>query len=198
MNAMQIRSLLADGRTWIGVGLTLLGAVVTAGWLLHLPALVQIVPGSKNVVLQTAWCFGAAGAALLATALQTDVGRVHRVAGGFLVLVAVLVLAETLTGVRVGIDLVSLHEWIGDGNPTPGRMAPNTAIAFLFAGLAILIADESSGRARTVARALAAVVVALGILGLAAHFMRLEGLYAQLYREQFLAPETEQPAVATA
>jgi len=176
MNAIQIRSLI-DARATVGLGLVLGAAVVTAGWLWHVPALVQIVPGSKSMVLQTAWCFAIAGIGLF-TASRTDARWPLHIVGAMLMLVALLALCEMLTGTSLVIDLASMHEWNRDGNAAPGRMAPNTAVGFFLAGLAFLL-EPHRGHAplRVLGGALAGLLVVLGVTGLAAYLLGLEGLY---------------------
>src|SRR5262245_54257378 len=156
-----------------------MAALVTAGWLLHVPALVRGVPGSRSMVLQTAWSIAIAGAALVASAVLAEPRRAQRAAGGALVLIALAVFAEILTGVGVGIDLVPLHAWLDDGNPTPGRMSPNSALCILLAGAALLFAPHAADRRlRMLARVLAGAVAVVGALGLAAHFVGLESVRA--------------------
>src|SRR4051812_24055912 len=49
----------------IGVALILLGLVVIAGWVLHLPALVEIKSGLVPMVFNTGLCFVLSGTAIL-------------------------------------------------------------------------------------------------------------------------------------
>ncbi len=103
-----------------GAFLVLLGLIVMAGWLLRLPSLLQILPGSVSMVFSTALCFALAGAALLIPERWPTLRRRGLTAlGGLVALAAGAMLVQYLTQTDLGIDLRSFHAWLSDLNPTP-------------------------------------------------------------------------------
>ena len=159
--------------------LVALGLATMVGWLLRAPGLLQILPGQVAMAFGTALCFALAGAALLIpTRWPVLRRRVLPAVGGLIVLAAAAMLVQQFLHVDLGIDLRWLHAWLGDPNPTPGRMAPNTALAFLLAGLALMLMPHARTRAalRTI-ETLAFGVVFIGLVSGAGYTLHLEFLY---------------------
>ena len=72
-----------------GTLLVLLGLTVMTGWLLHLPSLIQLLPGQVGMVFSTAICFALAGVALLIPGRWPTLRRRGQTAlGGLMVLAA--------------------------------------------------------------------------------------------------------------
>ena len=162
-----------------GALLVILGLTVLTGWLLRLPHLVQLVPGYVGMVLSTALCFGLAGIGLLIPRRRTGWRRrAYSALGGLISLIAGAMLLQYLTHTNLGIDLPALHAWLSDPNPTPGRMAPNTAVAFLLGGMALMLMPYATSRAslRTI-EILALLVAFIGLTGVVGYTLKLEFLY---------------------
>ncbi|MFM9437025.1 diguanylate cyclase (GGDEF)-like protein/PAS domain S-box-containing protein [Janthinobacterium sp. CG_23.3] len=166
-------------RTLIGAALLALGATVLLGWLLKYPLMVRFSPGFVPMVFNTALCFVGVGAAIVLpgvtrkplAALQDGVGALQLAVGA-------LSFAEMLFDVSFGIDLPSLHLWIGDGNVRPGRMAPNTALSFMAIGAALALMSRVSNKRRAVAtQVLTVCVLALGLTGLVGYALAPDLLY---------------------
>ena len=159
--------------------LVALGLTTMMGWLLRLPGLLQVRPGQVGMVFSEALCFALAGAALLIPARWLALRR-HGppVLGGLIVLVATAMLVQHFMRIDLGIDLRPFHAWLGDPNPTPGRMAPNTALAFLLGGLALMLMPRARSRAALrVIETLAFSVVFIGLVSGVGYTLRLEFLY---------------------
>jgi len=155
----------------------LLGAVVIAGWLLRLPALVQVFPGSSSMTLSTALLF-LLGAVTLWAALEGRLALARAGAGASLLLAAA-VLLQHATGAYLGIDLRGVQDWIADGNPTPGRTAASTGGAFLAFGAGAMALVLRPGAA-WFTLATAAVAIALAAVNLLGYLLRLEDLFTFL------------------
>jgi len=179
----------------IGIATGALGFVVMFGWILRLPSLVQVLPGSSSMVLATAFAFLLSGAAL---GLIGE-GRAPRITRGLAIAVGALaaaVLAEHAFGLNLGLDLSRLHDWIGDGNPTPGRMSAFTASAFLaFGGAALALGSEESRRNLLGAMAAGWFIVVVAAINLLGYVMRLEDLFVFLQANR-MAPHTSVGAIA--
>lgn len=150
------------------------GFLILSGWLAKYPLWGNFLPGGVAMVFNTALCLLLAGIALLlpATKLTLRAGLGYCIA-----LIAALVLAENIFAINLGVDLPALHLWYPDNNPHPGRMSPNTALALLAGGLALVLRSLQRGE-NFFGRTLAAVTLTLGVTGLAAHTVVLELAYS--------------------
>jgi diguanylate cyclase (GGDEF)-like protein/PAS domain S-box-containing protein len=161
----------------LGVFISTLGALVAAGWIFHLRALVLPHAQLGHIVFPPALFFILAGLWLIARQGAKPPGRwFDFLIGGFIGLWSVGTLIQFLFGVDLGIDLAFLHTWLTvDG---AHRMAPNSALAFLLAGMVICAAGRSSaGPMRTVTYIAIYTLIGLAITGLLGHVLQLEWLY---------------------
>ena len=151
-----------------GLAAVAIGTLVLVGWVSDVRALKQVAPELTAMKANTAAMFVVAGLGLRAVA-GGDVGRRPRpaaaLAGAFAVLLAGLTLVEYAWR-DLGIDQLVF----ADADPVhPGRPSPHTAVAFVFVGVDLLLL-ASPGRLRSAARwanAVAAAVVAAGVIGFA-------------------------------
>lgn len=147
------------------------GVLVMIGWFTGNAFLLQVHPGWTPMVPATAVTFGLAGVSLLAITRAMASGRVGQDKRGEFWRRAAM-LAGVLVAV-VGLRRVVYHllgwptsaDMLGFVPPTgPGQMALLTALAFLFAGVALVLTAGSSFN--RLAQWLAAVVVAIGWLSM--------------------------------
>lgn len=131
------------------------------------------------MVLSTAVCFVLAGLALAIPEHLTQARRQAQIGlGGFIAVLALAMLIQHLTHSNLGIDLQSFHAWLEDPNPTPGRMAPNTALGFLLSGVALmLMAYSHRPLALRSIEMLAFSTLFIGLISIAGYGMKLEFLY---------------------
>ncbi|MBA3660586.1 MAG: PAS domain-containing sensor histidine kinase [Gammaproteobacteria bacterium] len=117
----------------------LLGCSVMLGTVLHIPAMVQVIPGFVGMVFNSALLFILVGIAILVgnVFLLQKVKIILQVIGLFVFSYALLSLSQDIFAYDAQIDHWLIDPWIRDPNPSPGRMAPNTTIAFMLAGLTI-------------------------------------------------------------
>ncbi|WP_422943642.1 sensor histidine kinase [Undibacterium sp. TJN19] len=99
---------------------------------------------------------------------------VRNIVGSIIVIIAGLMLIENISSTNLGIDLPSIHGWFGDANPYPGRMAPNTALAFLVGGIALL---RTGNNFYIRPRAFAAIMLTISILGMLGYLFLLDLAY---------------------
>ncbi|MBD8868967.1 sensor histidine kinase [Nocardioides donggukensis] len=146
----------AAGRSrWIPVAaagtVVLVSALVLVGWALDVTVLTSVLPGYTSMKVNTALCFLLLGSAAAVALLdgRRGTGRSGLPArwgwsgwagwaAGAVVAVTALTLVEYLAGVDLGIDELLVTDSGSVGNNPPGRMAPTSAIALLFSGLALL------------------------------------------------------------
>jgi PAS domain S-box-containing protein len=161
-----------------------LGVAVLIGWALDLPLLRSGLPGSLSVKANSALGFLAAGLAARTLASRRSGPRarlVAKIAGAVVAAVGFFTLVEYVLAIDLGIDQLLVHERGGSGEIHPGRMAPNSALAFLFIGVALAVHDFETRAGTRPAQllALAAALVPLqAIIGFAYGVEPMEGLAA--------------------
>jgi PAS domain S-box-containing protein len=156
-----------------GAALLVLGIVGMLGWLLQSPALLRLLLDPSPMTFNTALCFGLCGVALLVPPAAGDprVARIPGALGGLVAAIALLVLAEHLLRVDLGIDWRSLHQW-RPGGDHPGRMAVASAAALLLGGIALILMVLPDWRHRDLAvRSLALCVGLIGAVGLGGYLV---------------------------
>ncbi|HYL87596.1 MAG TPA: PAS domain S-box protein [Burkholderiales bacterium] len=155
--------------------LAVLGFVVMAAWWWQWPAVVRISPDYAPMVLNTALCFALSGCALFAAAYRPAVGAL-------LVALASLVGAEHVLSIDLGLDWPKLHDWLRDATPAPGRMPPVTTVAFLLAGLVLILGPRvRSPWATTALRIGMACIASIGVLGLAGFMVSAQLLFPEYW-----------------
>lgn len=157
-----------------------IGIMVMLGWWLRQPLWVQIVPGFVGMVFNTAFCFVLIGASLLLPTRYPRMRvRVQRAVGAVVMVFAGLVLSQDLTGRALGIDQLFTEAWLKDPNPTSGRMAPNTAAAFMATGCVLLLMQRVRSRVDALlVHLLTFAVLCIAVTSLLIYALRLELLYA--------------------
>lgn len=154
----------STGATWAGLALAVLGSVTLTGWLTRSPALLQFAPNQVGMVASSALGCVLCGIMLLAGHTSGFASNLRRWVGLAFVILAGLELTQTLAGVPGVLDFPHLHGWLEDGNPNPGRQAPNTSLAWMLTGA--LFVCLSQPRSRTAKVAFSASWVALLLVGL--------------------------------
>lgn len=149
------------------------GGLVLIGWALDIPVLRSLLPDMPPMKANTAVCFILSGVAfwLAADAVRSTPrhsrGRNILIGGcsTVVLLVAGFTLLEYLLGWNLGLDEFLFVE---PGAANPGRMAPNTAVAFVLihTALLLLIFGKNSQR-----------IAAVGLLGATTGLL---GLFAVL------------------
>ena len=164
---------------WIGAVLALIGAATACGWLLHLPLLVQVVPGLVPMVFNTGLGFLGIGVSLALGSRRSPAAQFTRTAISIaVVMLCTATIVELAIDRPLGIDFASLHAWFDYGNTRPGRMAPNTALGFILAGMALLLADRVRSRASAIAvLGLTFGLLAIGLTGLVGYLLAPDLLF---------------------
>src|SRR5260221_3442073 len=180
----------------IGAALALLGTAVVAGWVFHIPGVVQVFPGLTAMVLNTALCFVLLGCCMALVALRPEWRRTAQALPAAVLLLAGLVVLQSALGADFGIDAPAFHRWLSPDSARSGRMSVFTATAFVAASLAALLAMRPSRPGRdTLALAFATVAGAVGVVALLGHLVELDLVYAQ-YSTNLVAVHTAVGLVA--
>ena len=125
-----------------GAVVLLIGSIVFAGWAFEIPELRGASEGPK-MMPSTALCFMLAGLALILEGGRTTARWAlisARVLVGIVMTVAVMTIAEHVLGRNLGLDLILFRDQVTAAvNGFPGRMALNTAIAFICVGIGLIL-----------------------------------------------------------
>jgi PAS domain S-box-containing protein len=166
-----------------GLFLGLLGTLVALRWIFNSQAIATLIPGSAQMGINSPLLFIAAGVCcFLARARAREQAwqrALWRCCCLLLLTVPALVLVEHISGLNLGIDFVRVPTAPTASTPHPGRIAPNTCVGFLLAGIALRLIRLPRRSARQ-ARLLGCCAVAVTVIGLAAvagYFLKLEVLY---------------------
>lgn len=120
----------------VGCITILLGIMVIIGWHWHLLFLIQISPDWIPMQYNTAICFILSGLSLIALNLSTI--KISRMLSFSLLVIAGLTILQYFLNHDFGLDRIFIRFFVSTLVHHPGRMALNTAFAFLFIGLILL------------------------------------------------------------
>jgi signal transduction histidine kinase len=165
-----------------GVAVAAIGALVLAGWAMEADTLKRVGHGLVSMKANTALGFLVLGVALL---LLTH-GRsapggawtetAGRLLGAFATLMAVATLGQYATGIDLGIDQLLFRDRPhAVATVSPGRMALNTAFAFLMTGLATVAVGRK--RIHTLGEVLAVLTAFIGFQALVGYALGVDILY---------------------
>jgi signal transduction histidine kinase/CheY-like chemotaxis protein len=151
----------------------LLGLVVMLGWAIHNERLETVFPGYVSMKANTAFCFSLCGLSLLIGYLsrpQSWKKSVSQILAVLVVLISGMTLTEYLAHISLGLDQILCTD--APNAPftsSPGRMAPNTALGFLFSGLSLIVLTRgvrgaSAGQALAMAALFVSLIALLGYL----------------------------------
>ena len=166
-----------------GLVVMLISTTVLFGWFFDLPLLVRVRSYWAPMVVNTAICCWLGGFVLVSSYLfKHEVALdLQKVIGGIILIIASLVMIETIFGVDLYIDSAELHRPLQPEYTNPGRMAPNSALALIMFGLYLLAHGFKwavDGKRRIVTQLLAGGVLILGWTGIFGYLLNIEYLYS--------------------
>lgn len=146
-----------------GIATTVGGAAGCLAWLAGVPDLTRLLATSSTMHFNTGLLFAVAGAGLAAGVAGHR--RWAAAGSGIVILGGTLVLAQYLAGVDLGLDDLFVRAPAGVAD---GHVAPNTAVTFVLAGLAMLFlaATRRLPWASGIVQMLSALVMAMGLVAL--------------------------------
>ncbi len=157
----------------------ILGVSVIVGWLAHIPILLRLNDSLSPVVFNSGICFILVAISLFCFTFPSRVSmRCLLITGMLLTVIAVLELGQNILDLDLGIDYFASAPWIGY-KAYSARMAFNTSIGFLLAGLVFLLCPFATKK--PVAVLIEIFILALlliGLLGVIGYFLKLEFLYS--------------------
>ncbi|MFO1497439.1 MAG: ATP-binding protein [Verrucomicrobiota bacterium] len=115
-----------------------IGCLIVAGWYAHWDRLLQWIPHTPPMQLNTALCFIVSGVALWC--LTSPAARVSLWLGTIVLSVGLLTVIEYGTGWDLGIDRLLFTPYLPPGNGSPGRMSVLAAGSFILIGTTFIVA----------------------------------------------------------
>lgn len=168
------------------------GAVALAGWALDIAVLKSIYPSWVAIKANTAAGFILAGMALWFKSRERIEAKplLSHAGDAFAIVVAFLgafTLIEYTVGISPGIDQLLFEEPAGAIHTlAPGRMAPASALCFLFLGVALMF-DGKSDRSSWLVTILAVMATFPALASGLAYLYGLDNLYGLGYGTQMAA-----------
>ena len=160
--------------------LILLASIVLIGWWIQSPLMVQILPGMIAMVPNTAICFIFLGTGFILQSLPSiDRFHIKPLLFTLILIICTASLFQDIFNYRLGIDQWAHPNWLQDPNPTPGRMAPNTAIGFMLSAIAGLILPHIyHKKMANLFLSLIAIIFLLALVGLLVYSLKLEFIFS--------------------
>jgi len=166
-----------------GVSCCVGGVTVMAAWLVHSGAVLHWPIGGNPMAFNTALCLVVTGAALVAVSRRTW-GWLAVVGAGLDVIMGTVVLAQYASGRSLGVDDLFVDPRIeGVVSSTPGRMAFNTAVCLVLAGVGLAALGRWwpwPRQAPTVAAATGSLIAAVAVLSLFGYAVGVSAAYSWL------------------
>jgi len=176
---------------FLGLAIALFGATVVLRWIFQIEVIARLIPGSERMGLNTPLLFLAGGIACALLPVRRPTPQaLLRLCIVLLLVLPGLTMVQHLFDVNLGIDFVRTPTTPSAASPHPGRMAPNTTLGFLCAGLALLLLSRPGcerWRDRLAAMAIATAML-IGFAALTGYFMRLDALYHLATFNKMLVP----------
>lgn len=142
------------------------------GWFTHEVSLIQIGSQLSPMQFNTALSFLLCGIAIF---FVNRSGKIASIAAGLIFIITSLTLYEYIYGIDIGIDQFFLKNDFTIKTFQFGRMAPNTALCFLFISISIFLNDffQKKWIADQIVIFFIMSVLLLGILGCIGYFFNL-------------------------
>jgi signal transduction histidine kinase len=164
----------ARGRVrWLAGTVLAIAVVTMVGWLLHVDLLVRWDSGSTSMKLTAAVCF-----ALLSLTCLSDRPPVRRGAAGAALALALMIVAEHLFDVGLGIDELVVEDWTTAVTVPGGRPALTTCVALTALAVSALLRRE---RRSPLPQLLASVALIIGLVALYGYMFDASSLYTMRY-----------------
>lgn len=166
-----------------GIVLTLIGLTAMIGWFIQIPIFISVNLSQINIVFNSALSFFLLGIVFLISDLRlTWHANISALIGCFVALMAILALSQNIFDYSLGIDYLFTNSGLDQQNDQSsylGRMSDNSALIFLFSGLALVLLSYSAKRyvARFVQICIFSTLI-LGISALIGYVFEIKVLYS--------------------
>ncbi|QFU22702.1 response regulator [Shewanella eurypsychrophilus] len=155
---------------------TVISGIIIMGWLARIDGLLRLAPSMTPMQFNTALCFllSASGLLLIAYERGAYLSRLAIALG----LIASVSLLQYVVDINLGVDELFVAYFINTEQVShPGRMAPNTALNFIFSSLFLLLYKQVGVRFVEINRALACLVIGLSAIAIFGYIFGVPSVY---------------------
>ena len=156
----------------------LIACLVLAGWVFHNPFLKSVIPGltPMNPMTAIAFIFGST-AVWLSNASQSHESyrRLVQTLAGAVIIIACARLAAYCFHIDPQLDQLLFHGQL-EKEAIPNRMAPNTALGFLFTGIALILFKQEDSWTHRPSQYVALAALILSLFTLTGYAYQVIGL----------------------
>jgi PAS domain S-box-containing protein len=160
----------------------LIGICPIAAWLTGFPLLVQLTENYFPIPFNSACCLILAGIALALSVFTSKTSdRLQFILGLIICIAAGLTLSQDILQINLGIDEYFMKSWdkVRSGITHPGRMAPNTAVAFILTGLTFMLLPVARYKiAGLFIEIIIFMLFLISVLGVSGYILKMEFLYS--------------------
>ncbi len=164
----------------------LISFLALIGWAFDIETLKSGLPGYITMKVNTAILFGLMALTLLTVRKKSpSLLYLPALFSVLVILASSATLAEYLMSIDLGIDQIFVKDWQGVGGRfPPGRLAPITALNFIFLSLSFLIDYFRGRRAAVLSQLCAALVLFASVQGLVGYVIGLTYLFGSAFYTQ--------------
>lgn len=156
--------------------LMMMGFLVILGWSLQIQEIVQIFPNSVPMQFNTAFCFFLSG--LILHLYEKNVIILSNMLVWVVLILSIMTLAEYYNSINLGIDTLLMHPFTISAIKHPGRMPPNSALAFIFFAIFIYLIQFKSKKILFFSSLFPCVYGVLGVISVLGYILGYEFAYA--------------------
>jgi PAS domain S-box-containing protein len=162
----------------------ILGLLVLAGWAFDVPLMKTVFPGLVSMKANTALCIVWAGLSLWLFAAQED-GKLRkpfalgtsRILAIIVLLLGLATLCEYVFGWNLHIDQLLFKDLLPGPHSIPGRMAPTTAVSFVFLGCALILLPVETKRGYRPAQLLSLLTALISLTSIVGYLYSVVSFY---------------------
>lgn len=179
------REVLTRLSRFLTISVGIMGVLVLLGWLFNIELLKRPLPKLVAMNPLTATCFILSSLSLFLLTRSASTKRQINAAMSIAYVVIVISMTRLLSltlSLNIHIDEWLFHNKLEKdiaGNVS-NRMAPNTAVAFLFTGVALLMLDRQTTRGRVPSQYIALAIGTLGMLSVLGYMYQVGAFYGVL------------------
>ena len=167
----------------IALMVSTLGLLLLVRWSIDVPLIDIVIPSAKRLGFNTPAMFFAIGTSLYLATLPKSSKRILQtiqfLLASYVACLSIATLVEQIFNVNLGIDFLRVPTAPTVEAPNPGRVAPNTCLAFLFSAIALYFASRptrSHFQRNTMMVCISAIVL-IAFTALVGHALDLGALY---------------------
>ncbi|MDR3491069.1 MAG: sensor domain-containing diguanylate cyclase [Gammaproteobacteria bacterium] len=156
-----------------------MGSTILAGWIFHVPIMIQFISGFVGMVFNTALCVTLFGIYFLLFNFEFPYKNIFQKSILFIVMIiSMFSLSQNIFEYDLGIDRLFIIPWLEDLNPYPGRMAVNTSIVYILsASIGYLISYGHIRKVAIIIQSFTYIIFFIALTGFLIYTLKLEFIF---------------------